>query len=317
MLLEPVTNLGQTSSSPRCPSAQPRTARSAPAARPTGAALASRALRTHCGVHYGGLVQIESLAFRTDLALLQLGGSEVKDHGSYVAVRTPGNPTYWWGNFLLLPAAPSSEELGAWEAVFTQTFPGASHRAYGVATAHGSRDDLADLAKAGLSVDASTVMTASATSVREPPRPNRAATYRPLATDADWQQQVELAVAGERRSSERDFVVAKAAAQRRAAESGAGTWWGAFVADRLVCSMGLFQANPGLCRFQDVKTHPDARGRGLAGTLVHEISRCGIQDFGATTLVMVADPDYLAVRVYRSVGFEDSETQLQAERRTA
>jgi hypothetical protein len=32
------------------------------------------------------------------------------------------------------------------------------------------------------------------------------------------------------------------------------------------------------------------------------------------TLVMVADPDYPAVRVYRSVGFEDSETQLQAER---
>jgi hypothetical protein len=29
---------------------------------------------------------------------------------------------------------------------------------------------------------------------------------------------------------------------------------------------------------------------------------------------MVADPTYLAIRVYRSVGFTDSETQLQAER---
>jgi hypothetical protein len=29
---------------------------------------------------------------------------------------------------------------------------------------------------------------------------------------------------------------------------------------------------------------------------------------------MVADPEYLAIRVYRSVGFAASETQLQAER---
>ena len=27
---------------------------------------------------------------------------------------------------------------------------------------------------------------------------------------------------------------------------------------------------------------------------------------------MVADPDYLAIRVYRSVGFADTERQLQA-----
>ena len=260
------------------------------------------------------LVQIESLAFRTDLALLQRGGSEVEDHESYIAVRTPENPAYWWGNFLLLPAAPTSEELHAWEAVFTETFPDAYHRAYGIASAHGRRGDLAALANAGLSVDASTVMTAEATSVRAPPRPNRAATYRPLGTDTDWQQQVELAMCDGRPSSERDFVIAKVAAQRRTAESGTGTWWGGFLGNRLCCSMGLFKAGPGLCRFQDVKTHPDARGQGLAGTLVHEISRFGMKELGAMTLVMVADPDYPAVRVYRSVGFEDSETQLQAER---
>jgi ribosomal protein S18 acetylase RimI-like enzyme len=266
------------------------------------------------GDRYGGPVRIESLAFRTDLALLQLGGSEVEDHEVYVAVRTADNPTYRWGNFLLLPRAPSSDELNAWEAVFTQTFPDAHHRAYGIATAHGSRDELAALATAGMSVDASTVMTASATAVHEPPRPNRAATYRPLAGDADWHQQVELAMAGQEDPSDPEFLVAKAAAQRRTAESESGTWWGAFVGDRLVSSMGLFRASPGVCRFQDVNTHPDARGRGLAGTLVHRITRCGIEELGATTLVMVADPDYLAVRVYRSVGFEDTETQLQAER---
>ena len=45
--------------------------------------------------------------------------------------------------------------------------------------------------------------------------------------------------------------------------------------------MGLIDAGPGLARFQEVKTHPDARSRGLAGTLVHHVSRFGFDELGA------------------------------------
>lgn len=259
-------------------------------------------------------MHVASLAFRTDLALLALSGSEVEDHGEYVAVRTPDNPAFWWGNFLLLPRPPAADEVAEWEATFRRTFPAAAHRAYGVASAHGTLDDLAGFVAAGLSAEASTVMTSTA--VHEPPRPNREATYRPLVTDDDWSQQVELSAAGED-PSHREFVVARTAAARRATESGAGAWWGAFDGSRLTASMGLFAAGPGLARFQEVKTRPDARGRGLAGTLVHEVSRYGFEALGAHTLVMVADPEYVAIRVYRSVGFTESETQLQASRKPA
>jgi len=111
------------------------------------------------------------------------------------------------------------------------------------------------------------------------------------------------------------FVTARAEAERRLVDAGYGAWWGAFEDGRLSASMGLFTASPGLARFQNVKTHPDARGRGLAGTLVHRVSRYGFDELGARTLVMVADPDYLAIRIYRSVGFADTERQLQAERK--
>jgi len=47
---------------------------------------------------------------------------------------------------------------------------------------------------------------------------------------------------------------------------------------------------------------------------VHAASRYALDEMGAETLVMVADPDYVAIRIYRSVGFEDTETQLQASR---
>ena len=56
-----------------------------------------------------------SLGFRTDLMLLELQGSEVEAHDDYLVVRSPHNPDFWWGNFLLFrrrPEEDSVEELG-------------------------------------------------------------------------------------------------------------------------------------------------------------------------------------------------------------
>lgn len=262
-------------------------------------------------------MDVRSLAYRTDLALLAASGSQVEHHDDHVVVRTPDNPTYWWGNFVLLAGPPTPDEVPRWLALNAAAHPGSVHVAFGVDGTAGTVADLAAFADAGLEVEASTVLTATA--VHEPPRPNREATYRPLRSDDDWEQQVALGIAGEHDDSEtgRAFVRAKAEAERAMTGRGRGEWWGAFLGDRLVASMGLFVASTGLARFQNVKTHPDARGRGLAGTLVHEVSRFGLDELGVETLVMVADPDYLAIRVYRSVGFADTETQLQAFRKPA
>ena len=115
-------------------------------------------------------------------------------------------------------------------------------------------------------------------------------------------------------SGHEEFVNRRAETDRALSEAGHGGWFGAFLDGRLVSQMGLFSASPGLARFQSVETHPELRGRGLAGTLVHHTSEYGFGELGATTLVMVADPGYLAIRVYRSVGFAATQTQLQAER---
>ena len=258
-------------------------------------------------------MNIASLAFRTDLAMLEHSGSVVEDRGTHLVVRTPDNPTFWWGNFLLLPAAPADVDgARAWLAEFEREFPQARHRTFGVDGRDGDAGRLAPFAELGMSTEWSSVMTA--TSVHEPPRPNPGATYRRLESDDDWAQQVDLDMAGEEPGTHTlPFVTARAEAERRLVDAGYGAWWGAFEDGRLLASMGLFTASPGLARFQNVKTRPDARGRGLAGTLVHRVSRYGFDELGAHTLVMVADPAYLAIRIYRSVGFADTERQLQAE----
>lgn len=263
---------------------------------------------------YGAAMEIASLANRTDLAMLERSGSEISDRGTHLVIRTPDNPTFWWGNFLLLGEVPSSEERAAeWLEEFEREFPRAAHRTIGLDATEGTMADLAPFTALGMEGEALVVMTAH--EVHEPPRPNTDATYRPLASDDDWEQQIEVARAGEETGYDLPFVTARARADRRLVDGGYGAWWGAFEGDRLLASMGLFTASEGLARFQNVKTHPDARGRGLAGTLVHRVSRYGFEDLGAHTLVMVADPDYLAIRIYRSVGFSDSERQLQATRK--
>jgi predicted GNAT family acetyltransferase len=77
--------------------------------------------------------------------------------------------------------------------------------------------------------------------------------------------------------------------------------------------MGLISAGKGLARFQSVETDPDYRRRGLAGSLVHFVSDFGFDELAARTLVMVADPNYFAIDLYRAVGFADTGMQLQVE----
>ena len=266
-----------------------------------------------------------SLGFRTDLALLRLGGSTVTDRGDHLVVHTPDNPTFWWGNFLLLPAPPHVEDLDGWLDRFAAEHPTARHIALGFdGTSTVPADELLTHLRSpdrGFTVETSTVMTA--TTVHPPAHPTADAVVRTLESEDDWAQSVEVRLACDAEDVEagtfgsadhRPFVVARAATARALCTAGHARWFGAFLGDRLVSQLGLVDAGDGLARFQSVETAPDARGRGLAGTLVYHASLVGLHEMGARTLVMVADPDYLAIRLYRSVGFAGTEAQTQASR---
>jgi ribosomal protein S18 acetylase RimI-like enzyme len=166
----------------------------------------------------------------------------------------------------------------------------------------------------GLIPEAHTVMTA--TTVRSD-RAHPETECRQLRSDEDWRQNVELQLRCNDRHDpvlHRSYAEARAQTHRRLVDAGHGGWFGAFVDGRLTCQMGLFSASPGLARFQSVETDPDFRRRGIARALVQHVSRYGFDQLAADTLVMVADPDYFAIDLYRSVGFAATESQLQAER---
>jgi ribosomal protein S18 acetylase RimI-like enzyme len=258
-------------------------------------------------------VRITSLGFRTDVALRVLEGGEVTDRGDYLVIRTPDNPDFWWGNFLLLARLPEPGrgQGQEWLARFAAEFPAARHVALGVDTTEDAQTPK-EFAAAGLKPDRATVLTT--TQPKPPLRPNTEAEIRPLDSDDDWRQSVDLAVRCFDGGEPGDFLERRAAARRRVTQKGAGVWLGAFENGRLLAQLGLFDAGDGYARFQHVETEPAARRRGLAGTLVWTAGRYGHEALGTSTFVIVADPADAAIRIYRACGFTARQSQLSFDR---
>ena len=239
-----------------------------------------------------------------------LEGSRVDNRGGYLVIRTPGNPGYWWGNFLLLESPPKPGETGCWLKTFSAEFPQARHVALGIDVTEASDVDPTEMLSHGMRPEQTAVLTAR--DVHEPPHLNRAAKIRALAGDSDWRQAAELrtAVNEGQPGCEPAFLQARIQAERALTEAGHGTWFGAFADGSLVAQLGLVSDGSGIARYQNVETHPQARRQGLAGTLVWHAAQHGLRARAATTLVMLADPHDAAIRIYRSVGFAVAETQL-------
>jgi ribosomal protein S18 acetylase RimI-like enzyme len=247
--------------------------------------------------------------------LLGLQDSVIEQRAGYQVIRTPANPTFHWGNFLLLGGPPAPGTVSSWLSTFAREFPGAGHVALGVDGTDGTAGDQPELSAAGLAVERNTVLAAD--TINPPPHPNEAAQFRVLDSDADWNAALELQEAvypnGESQGWQ-GFPGRRLHAKRQMQARGFGAWFGAFQAGRMVSGLGVFGDGSGIIRYQDVDTHPDHRNQGLAGTLVYQAGQYARKELAAQTLVIVAEPGGPAIRIYRSVGFRDAETQVQLQR---
>ena len=90
---------------------------------------------------------------------------------------------------------------------------------------------------------------------------------------------------------------------------GLGDWHGAYIGHQLVADLGIFRGN-GVGRYQTIETLPDFRCRGIAGTLVFEAICQAMAAYNLHTLVIVAEENLSAVRLYRSLHFMQTEKQV-------
>ncbi len=261
-------------------------------------------------------MDIRSLGFRTDLRLLQMTGSEIEDRGTHLVVRTPANPTYFWGNFLLLKALPvpggEREVIGA----FHTEFPLAEHVAIGIDGTEDMTEKLQPFVEAGLELNTGVVLTAG--ELAAPSALPDGVVVRPLESDDDWEQRARLAYRLYAQTDEATFMQyarRRNEQERELAARRIGQRFAAIVDGEVVATAAIFLTHAGVGRFQTVETHADHRRQGLAAAVVHAAGRHGVEQLQVQRLVIVADHDGDAIRIYRRLGFVDSERHTTLERR--
>ncbi len=260
-----------------------------------------------------------SLGWRTDLIFARFDG-EVEARADHLVIRTPHNPTFWWGNFLLFDHAPCEGDAAAWLARFEAEIAArqseSRHVTFGVDSEAGFGLP-ADFAAAGFTQFGSTVLTMRRDQLRAPRKALAPGAFRIAALRLPEQAAaaVELQVASDAGESESEpqYRLFRERQMRRyaaMARGGMGDWFGVFArgddgAETLVADCGLFRA-PGesLGRFQHVSTHPAWRRHGLCSALVHAVCRHGFEQMALETLVIVADPLDVAIGLYETLGFE-------------
>ncbi|HEV3048380.1 MAG TPA: GNAT family N-acetyltransferase [Solirubrobacteraceae bacterium] len=257
---------------------------------------------------------IASIAWQTDVELCRQQGAQVSEHANHVLVRTAANPTYRWGNFLLVTSPCAPEDLERWLERFDAAFPDCRHVAIGLDT-----PALADATLAAFGARLEGETTAALVTdapVPAPTSPPAETELRQLRSAADWQQAVQLRLDNDQNHEPGygEFVEAHMRALRGACEHGHGTWFGAFRDGTMAAGLGIFAAGPAMARYESVDTHPAHRRQGLARALLATAAAHARAQLAADRLVILAEPDYFAIDLYRSMGFRDREKQVKFQR---
>jgi len=259
-------------------------------------------------------MKLQSLSLRTEL-MLRSFQSEVVEKLEYIVIRTPQNPSFRWGNYLIFQQPPQAGDLERWKAIFAQEIGGPpviNHVLLAWDGVVGQQGAAQEFVQAGFSLEESLALTAK--SVNPPPKLNRQCEVRALESDAAWEEWLELALASmaaeppDKREGRgyRAYLEKTILERQGMIAAGWGQWFGAYLDGKLGSSMGLF-IRQGLGRFQSVDTHPEFRRQGLAGTLLYHVAQKGFLEMGAEDLVIVADENYFAKNIYASVGFGPTE----------
>jgi GNAT superfamily N-acetyltransferase len=258
---------------------------------------------------------VQSLAYKTDLAILAFQG-RVEHRPEYLVAESPNNPGYFWGNLLVMKSPPRKGDYPKWARIFRDEFshqPLIKHMTFGWDSVSGEVGETDDFIKEGFLVEKSVVLTATAPDLSAPKNHCPGLVVRPIDSDDDW----AAAILNQVECRNDEFKIEKYLPFKRTqmkkyrdmAEAGLGKWFGAFLNGKLVAECGVFVFD-GVGRYQAVGTHPDYRRRGICGNLIFESASWAFAHGSAKTLVMVADPDYHAAKVYESAGFKPTEKAI-------
>jgi ribosomal protein S18 acetylase RimI-like enzyme len=261
-----------------------------------------------------------SLAWATDLDVLP-AGRVVERRNGYLLVRSPSNPTHFWGNFLVFDDAPGEGDGRRWEELFDTEFADIDrirHHAFAWDRVDGTAGRAhEEFALRGYTIDECIGLVANADDIQPHPRENRGVVVRTVdpaegADEALWQAVLELQTANREEGHEEAEYLAFSRARLRDLRvhlvDGRGAWFVAIdeASGTVAASCGIIVTGT-RGRFQAVDTALAYRRRGICSRLVVEAARHATEQYDAERFVIVADVGYHALGLYESLGFKRKE----------
>lgn len=250
----------------------------------------------------------QSLALQTDLIFNRFSG-QVFNNKHYTAIKTPAHPDYFWGNYLIFPQAPQKEDRQLWLNAYENEFGPPEKQGFIALTWDSpQKGTVQPFLDWGFELQRSDILCARPETLNKG-RFNSELTIRPLISKTDWQayQHVHFDPDWPYGSAEqqKQFLDRSCSELYDMVQTGIGMRFGAFFGTECVGELGVYwQGNVG--RFNTVGTHPKFRRRGVCSTLVYSVSQQMFQR-GLETLVIEADQEEAAGRIYRSLGYQLSE----------
>ncbi|NCN39711.1 GNAT family N-acetyltransferase [bacterium] len=253
---------------------------------------------------------IQSLGYRTDFFFSAFDG-KIEDKGEYWRVESYFNPDFFWGNLLLFKAPPKAGDETSWKDLFKKEFrsPERHHCTLAWDTPDGTVGITEGFEASGFELEKSVVLTCE--SVELPPKFNSDIEIRPLddhELEAAIQIQIDSGDEHLSRESWEDFYRKQMGLYKKLMAIDAGIWVGAFINGELTGSLGIF-AYGDVARYQIVSTAPKFRRQGICSSLVYTTALTTLANPDIKQLIMVADADYHAAKIYESCGFKPTQTQ--------
>ncbi|MFT5288215.1 MAG: putative acetyltransferase [Planctomycetota bacterium] len=248
---------------------------------------------------------------RTDAFITQLLGS-MEQHDGYAILRTPDNPGFYFGNFLILEETP--KDLESWLRVFEECYgPEIRHRCFSWGGQALDEETAKAAARLGLESDGVVELCMHGSPTKEQsgtPSAVEAWTIRRLHPEDDWDASAALSVACDSSSAEaseiqRLFTQRIRAARREMLVKGLATWWGVFEGKTLIGQCGHVACGE-IGRYQNVETHPDWRRRGICSALITAVARDAFERLKVDRLILAAELDGPAIGLYTRLGFKET-----------
>jgi hypothetical protein len=247
----------------------------------------------------------KNLGISTDL-LLHAQSGIVEQKNEYIVVRTPDAPEYYFGNMLILRERPRESDLVRIESAFADQVGGPpviKHRTFMWPDTELQFMGLEAYVEAGYSSTHNCVLVAEQSDLR-------LAVTKPVVhvrkyrDQADWDSWTAMHLldnsAPDSDGTYKRYLSHQQTAYKKLISLGFGDWWGAYLDEEQVGSVGLFFFR-GIGRFQSVITVERYRNQKICKTLLQEVA---VRAFSrAQKLVIVADESYYAGAIYQSMGF--------------